>query len=398
MNRGWRFKGNERRNLDESLSAGMSAGPDGTMNERLEDAFSRKVDRQFAVACNSGTSALHMALAGCSVGPGDEVIIPGLTVAMCGFVVKHCGATPVFADVRPDTFLVDPNDVERKVTSKTKAIMPVHLYGLMCSMDAIMDIAKRHNLYVVEDCAESLFSSDGKGRMAGTIGHVGCWSFETTKHISTGEGGMVAADDETLARNMRKFGGLGFKNLTAKSGKVKISLDKFQDPNWERHDVFGLNYRMPEVCAAVSLAQLEISDEFVQRRNEMGKLYTRTLNETNTPLLTPQTIPSGYVHTYWTFAALFNGKDFGIEWQAFRRKHMEFGGDGIYAAWQTVPNEPAFRESDVGWGDVPVANRIQKQMMQFATNQEGHREMEGQARALRLTIEFFHDSLSLGHR
>ena len=152
--KGWRFEGNERKYLDEILANGFAASETGAMTERLEKKFAKIHNQKYAIAVNSGTSTLHMALMAFGVGPGDEVIIPGLTVAMCGYAVWQCGATPVFADVQRDTFLLDPSDVERKITSKTKALMPVHIYGLMCDMTAIMDIASKYHLYVVEDSAQ----------------------------------------------------------------------------------------------------------------------------------------------------------------------------------------------------------------------------------------------------
>ena len=278
---------------------------------------------------------------------------------------------------------------EAKITSKTKAIMPVHLYGLMCDMESIMSIAEKHGLYVVEDCAQCFWANDDKGRIAGTMGHVGSWSFENSKHLSTGDGGIVATDDEQLAVKMRQFGGAGFKNLTAKSGKVRISRDKFQDPSWERHNIQAYNYRLPELCAAVGLAQLENLDEFVILRQQMAKSYLDAIDESGNDLLIPQFVPAGYRHCYYTFGAVFNGGKYGLAWQEFRKKYIEFGGDGIYAAWQTVNNEPAFKDNNIGWGEVPVAEKLQKVMMQFTTNQKDEAEMHIQAEALKKTLAFF---------
>jgi len=389
IKKGWKFEGNERKYLDETLSAGFSAGASGTMNERLEQAFAAKHGQKFAITANSGTSTLHMALYAFGVGVGDEVIIPALTVAMCGFAVCHCGATPVYADIREDTFLMDPLDVERKITKKTKAIMPVHIYGLMCDMEAIMEIAKKHNLYVVEDCAQCFLGRDSKGRLCGTIGHVGSWSFENSKHLSTGDGGIVTTDDELLALKMRQFGGVGFQNLTATRGKVRIDRDKFQDPDWKRHNIIAYNYRLPELCAAVGLAQLERLDYFVKLRQEMAKAYTEIIMESGTDILIPQKVPTGYEHSYYTYGALFNGAKYGIKWQEFRKKYMEFGGDGIYAAWQTVNNEPAFKNNKIGWGEVPIAEKLQRNLMQFTTNQSSNEEIQKQITALKATLSYF---------
>src|SRR3989338_2588524 len=273
----WRFRGNELKYVKEVLDSGFGSSTIGTMNQRFEQAFAKRFGSRYAITSNSGTATLHQALAAFGVGPGDEVIVPALTVVMCGYAVIHAGARPVFADVLPDTFLIDPKDIERKITKKTKAIMPVHLYGLMCDMDAIMKIAKKHKLYVVEDCAQCYLGKDEKNRLAGTIGHVGSFSTENSKHLSTGDGGILITNSEMLAERMRKFGGMGFKNIRALNGQVRKNKDTFQDPKYLRHDVFGYNYRLPEVVAAVGLAQVERIDFIVKKRIQIAAKYLKAL-------------------------------------------------------------------------------------------------------------------------
>ena len=387
MSKGWRFLGNEREYVDEVLTSGFGASESGSMNERLEKKFADLHKKKFAISANSGTSTLHMALNAFGVRPGDEVIIPALTVAMPGFAVWQCGAIPVFADVLEDTFLMNPDDVRKKINSKTKAIMPVHMYGNMCNMDSIMKLANEHKLFVLEDCAESLYASNDKDQKAGTIGHVGSWSFENSKHLSTGDGGIVATNDEELATKMRQFGGVGFKNITAKTGKVRISRDQFQDPKYERHNMFAYNYRLPELCAAIGLAQCERLSYFVELRELMGQSYLNTINDSD--LFLVQKTESGYRNTYWTFAARFLGNDYGISWYDFRKKYVENGGDGIYSAHQTINNEPCFKNSNIGYGDVPIAESLQKELMLFTTNQKNESERHIQIEALEKTMNFY---------
>ena len=389
MDKGIRFSGNERKYVDEVLSNAFGASETGTLVERLENAFAEKHNQKYAIGCNSGTSTLHAALEAFGVGPGDEVIVPALTVAMCGYAVWHCGGTPVYADVREDTFLIDPEDIERKITKNTKAIMVVHLYGLMCDMEKIMKIANKHNLYVLEDCAQCFLATDSRGVIAGTAGHVGSWSFENSKHLSCGDGGIVTTDDSELALFMRQFAGVGFKNITAASGKVRISKDKFQDPNWKRHNIMAYNYRLPEICAAVALAQVEKVEEFCNLRKAMAKKYNDVVEETGTSIIQPQAVPDGYINSYYTWACSFEGEKYGIKWQDFRKKHIENGGDGVYAAWQTVNNEPCFKDSNTGYGKVPIAEKLQKKLMHFTTNQMTELDMNVQADALRRTIKYF---------
>ncbi len=390
MSKGWRFENTEREYLNEVLASGFTAGSTGSMNERLEKEFARIHNQKYAITANSGTSTLHMALYSFGVTAGDEVIVPTLTPAMSGFAVwQCCGAIPVFADVKQDTFLIDPADIVKKITPKTKAIMPVHLYGLMCDMDAIMEIAKKYNLYVIEDSAQCFLAFDNKKRMSGTVGDVGSWSFENSKHVSAGDGGIVTSDSEELATKMRQFGGVGFKNINAANGKVRISRDLFQDPNWTRHNIMAYNYRLPELCAAVALAQVENIKKFVELRQLMGNSYRKTIIDSNTDILIPQFVPENFIHSYYTFGALFNGKKYGIEWQEFRKKYMEMGGDGIYAACQTLNNEPAFKNNKIGRGEVPTAENLQKNLMQFTANQKNEEERKVQINALEKTLKFF---------
>jgi perosamine synthetase len=255
-------------------------------------------------------------------------------------------------------------------------------------MKEIMKIANDYNLYVVEDCAQCFLAEDDEGRISGTIGHVGSWSFENSKHLSCGDGGIVTTDDEKLAINMRQFGGVGFKNLTASSGKVRISRDKFQDPNWFRHSVMAYNYRMPELCGAVALAQTEKIEEYCEKRIRAGNAYKKVIEDTQTSLLTPQKTPEGFKHSYYTFGALFNPtKD--VQWQTFRKKYMEYGGDGIYAAWKTQNQEPAFKNNGIGKGEVTIAEDLQLRLMQFTTNQKDDNEIKTQTDALTKTLEYF---------
>jgi len=385
--KGWKFSGNERKYLDEALDSGFGASESGTMNERLEKKFAEIHNKKYAITANSGTSTLHMALNAFGVGPGDEIIIPSLTVAMCGFSVWQTGAIPVFTDVLQDTFLIDPNDIRKKISEKTKAIIPVHMYGNVCDLNEIMDIANQNNLFVVEDCAECFLGLDDKGRKSGTAGHVGSWSFESSKHVTTNEGGIVLTDDEELATKMRQFGGVGFKNITAASGKVRISRDKFQDPSWERHNIMAYNYRMSELGAAVGLAQCERLEEFVNLRIKMAQGYLETLADND--LFVPQHVQDGFRNTYWTFAAKFLGGKRGIRWQEFRKRYMEYGGDGIYAAHQLVSKEPCFKNNKIGFGKTPIAESLQKQLMLFTTNQKDEEERCTQTKALEKTLKFF---------
>lgn len=402
----WRFEGNEIKYVSEVLNSGFGSSTSGNMNQRYEAAFTKRFGVKFAIASNSGTSTLHQALMAFGIGPGDEVIVPALTVVMCGYAVIHAGAKPVFADVNPDTFLIDQADIEKKITKRTKAIMPVHLYGQVCDMDAIMKIAKKHKLYVLEDCAQCYLGTDAKGKLAGTIGHVGSFSTENSKHISTGDGGMLITNDEVLAERMRKFGGMGFKNIRALNGQVRKNKDTFQDPKYLRHDTFGYNYRLPEVAAAIGLAQVERMDFIVKKRVKVMEKYRKAL--IGCDYLIPQKIPKGFLNTCWTFALRFEGEKKGISWYDFRKKFMEYGGDGIYSAWALVYREPIMRlihtkgrffldlpnqakyfKGYLKGVHCPNAEKLQSKIMQFTANQGIEKDMDTQIHALKKAIAFF---------
>ncbi|MDB4139822.1 DegT/DnrJ/EryC1/StrS family aminotransferase [Candidatus Thioglobus sp.] len=388
----WRFQGNERKYLEEVLASGFRAGADGAFTTRFEKAFANAYGVPYGVAFNSGTTTMHAALLAMGCGPGDEILTPALTPLMCGLAPYYTGATPVYVDSLPNTFLMDPQDIERKVTPKTKVIIVTHMYGGVCDMQVIMTIAKKHNLMVLEDCAQCHMGRDGQNRLAGTIGDAGSWSFENSKQLTCGDGGIITCHNEALATKIRKIGGLGFKTLSAESGKVRTDRDKLQNPDWERFDEIGFNYRMNQMAAAVALAQMERADYFITLRRTMGLEFTAILDKSS--LLSAQFEPDGYFYTYYTFSAKFNGAEHGVSWADFRKKFMEFGGDGMYAASKLLHQEPAFRDRKIGWGETPVVVDLQKKLMNFTTNQANAEDRAVQIDSLRKTLSFYGDTFN----
>jgi len=388
----WRFQGNEGKYLEEVLSTGFRAGADGAFSTRFEKYFANTYQVPYGIAFNSGTSTLHAALLAMGCGPGDEVLTPALTPLMCGLAPYYTGATPVYVDSLPTTFLMDPEDIERKITPRTKVILVTHMYGGVCDITRIVDIAKRHGLMVLEDCAQCHMGRNNQNQLAGTVGDAGSWSFENSKQLTCGDGGIVTCRDEKLATKIRKIGGLGFKTLSAESGKVRTDRDKLQNPDWERFDEIGFNYRMNQMAAAVALAQMERAEYFIGLRRTMGLEYAEILAKSS--LLDAQYEPEGYFYTYYTFSARFNGELYGIKWADFRKKYIENGGDGMYAASKLLHQEPAFRDSKIGRGDTPIAVDLQKKLMNFTTNQKDGKERSIQIDALRKTLLFFGDECS----
>ena len=394
----WRFEGNERKYVEEVLSSGFASATSGNMNSKLEAQFAESHKKNYAITFNSGTTTLHAALWAMGVRYGDEVLVSPLTVISCMNAILYCNAIPVFVDIDPDTFLMCPKDLESKITPKSKAIMPIHLYGQMCDMTEIMKIANKNNLKVLEDCAECYLASH-KGKVAGTIGDIGSWSFENSKHLSCGDGGIVATDNESLGDYLRKLGTQGFKNATAKSGKIRVSKDMFQNPSYTRHSHYGFMYRLPEVAAAVALGQVERMEYFINKRQKMGALYKEVVKKDGAGVITSQYLPDGDISSYWCFAAKIINDS--IDWVEFRKKHVSFGGDGIYAAWALLYKEGSIPEihqiqkqmglplMNTNDGICPNAELVQPRILQFTTNQNSLEEMEIQAEALSKTLRYF---------
>lgn len=374
-----KYLGNELEYLSKVLEGESWSATGGSWTIGLEQAFSKRIGTRYGVAFNSGTSTLHAALEAVGVGPGDEVISPALTVIMDSTATFHANAVPVYCDVDEDTFNLDPAKLEALITPKTKAIIAVALYGLSPDYDRILAIAKKHNIAVIEDNAQAVLSTY-KGKTLGTIGDIASFSFENTKHISCGEGGMILTDSEEYAEKCRKLGGHGFKNLRAEDGRVRLNADMFQNPAYKRHDSLGWNYRMPEFTAAVAFAQLERVDTLVQMRKDSAKIFIDAIGDCD--FLIPQKEPEGYENTYYSLGVRYLGEEKrGVSWADFRKEYVEMGGDGYYGAWSVPYLEPVISErvfakrlpsvyENVSYheGLCPVAEKVQKQIMQMKTN------------------------------
>jgi|TARA_R110000822_G_scaffold100080_5_gene225476 perosamine synthetase len=395
-----KYLGNEELYLNKVLNSENWSSTEGSWTGRLEREFATKFECKHGIAFNSGTSTMHSALEALGVGPGDEVISPALSVIMNTSTTIHANAIPVYADILPDTYTIDPRDVERKITSKTKAIMIVSVYGLPCEMDELMAISKKHNIPIIEDNAEC-FLSRYKGKLVGTFGDFSSYSFENSKHMSCGEGGMIITNNTDLAEKCRKSGGHGFKNLKADEGRVKSNLDVFQNPNYKRHSQIGWNYRLSEFSSAIALAQLERLDELVDMRKQSAEVFLEAINGCD--YITPQFTPDYSDNSYWAVGVKYYGDEkIGVSWEEFRKEYMRRGGDGIYGAWSVPYLEPVMSErtfakrlpdiySSISYnkGLCPVAEEVQKRLMVFKTNYRDLSLARQKARILKETIEHF---------
>ncbi|CAD6524298.1 DegT/DnrJ/EryC1/StrS family aminotransferase [Paraburkholderia metrosideri] len=245
---------------------------------QFEDTFASWLGAQEAITVSNGTVALHVALAALGIGPGDEVLVPSLTYIASANAVKYTGADVVLVDSERTYWQMDIEDAERGITSRTKAIMVVHVYGQATDMDAVMALAKKHSLYVIEDCAEAIGTRHGSAHV-GTIGDIGCFSFFGNKTITTGEGGMVVTNNAELAKKVRHLRSQG------------VSSER---EYW--HDAIGFNYRMTNLCAAIGCAQMESINDLIAKKLQISEWYRQGL--AGLPVQVHSTRP-GTVHSYW---------------------------------------------------------------------------------------------------
>ncbi len=254
------LQGNEFKYLvDAFLSTWISSS--GSYITQFEKEFSSFCECKYGVAVSNGTVALHLSLVALGVKAGDEVIVPDLTFAATINAVLHAGATPVIVDVEEHSWCIDPTEIEKAITDKTKAIIPVHIYGQPCDMESVMDIAKRHDLFVIEDCAEA-HGATFKGKKVGSFGDISIFSFYGNKVITTGEGGMCVTNSSELDERMRVLRDHGMSK---------------QKRYW--HNEVGFNYRMTNLQAAIGVAQLERIDEIIVNRAAIEKQYVELLSE-----------------------------------------------------------------------------------------------------------------------
>jgi perosamine synthetase len=277
------LNGNEKKYVNECLDSTWISSKGKFVNE-FENSFADYVGVKHATTVSNGTVAIHLALLALGIGEGDEVIVPTLTYISSVNTIVYTRATPVFVDSLQDSWQIDPEDVIKKITPRTKAIMAVHLYGHPCDMDALVEICKKNNLFLIEDCAEAI-GTLYKGKHVGTFGDVSTFSFFGNKTITTGEGGMVITNDETLHDRAVHFKGQGL----AKHRQY-----------W--HDVVGYNYRMTNICAAIGLAQLENVASVLAEKKRVADTYRKCLE--NTSIIFHNPIGDNIYHSYWMCSIL----------------------------------------------------------------------------------------------
>ena len=280
------LNGNEKKYLCECIDTGWISS-EGPFVKEFEHKMSATVGRKYGIAVSNGTAALEVAMQAIGIGAGDEVIMPTFTIISCAMAVTKLGAKPVLVDSDAETWNMNVDELESKITPRSKAILVVHLYGLPVEMDKILEIADKYDLKIVEDAAE-MHGQTYKGRCCGSFGDISTFSFYPNKHVTTGEGGMIVTDNEELAKRCRRLRNLCFKE------DVRYVHDEISD-----------NYRFTNLQAAVGLAQLERLDEFVEKKREMGRFYTDNLAGVKGIHL-PITKTDYAENIYWVYGIVLN--------------------------------------------------------------------------------------------
>lgn len=298
---GKRFDGSELTYLKEALEQNTLFYWYGNKVKTLTQKFADMYGMKHCVATSSGTAALHVALGACGVTAGDEVITSPITDMGTVIGILFQNAIPVFADLDPHSYNLDPVSVESKITDKTKVILVVHLTGGPADMDPIMDIAKKHNLKVIEDCAQSYLATY-KGKRLGTIGDIGCFSLNDFKQISAGDGGLLVMNDQSMYETSMRFADKNYQRLPS---KVPVRDVPFLAPN----------YRMNELTGAVGLAQLERLEKICRRRTEIGDRISEAMS--HLPGLYPPKVEKDSTSTYWFYMFRINEKEAGVSRDLF---------------------------------------------------------------------------------
>ncbi|MDT5156222.1 MAG: perosamine synthetase [Acidobacteriota bacterium] len=335
--------GREKEYVADCMESGwISSG--GKYVELFEEGFAKFCGVRHAIACCNGTVALHLSLLALGVGAGDEVIVPTLTFVATANAVNYCGARPVFVDSEPETWNLDPEQVEAKITPRTKGIIAVHLYGHTAEMDVLRRVARRHGLFILEDAAEA-HGALYKGRRAGSLGDVAAFSFYGNKIIATGEGGMVVTNDDALAARVRLLHGQGMDT---------------ERRYW--FTVVGYNYRMMNIPAAIGLAQLERAHWHISRRREVAEDYMRLLRGVSQ--LSWQDEREWTRHAYWMFTTLLDDERSAGRDGVMARLHE--AGVGTRPIFYPVHLLPPYRESARG-EEFPVAEGVARRGISLPT-------------------------------
>lgn len=366
----------EKRALHRAARTQSTSFFDGVAVRRFEAELAERWGASHALATSSGTAALHTSMMALGVGPGDEVIVPVMTYVATALAVMQAGATPRFVDAHPETWNIDPEGVRQTVSSRTRAIIPVHIGGVPCDMDALRAIADEHGLAIVEDAAHA-HGSTLDGRFMGTLGELGCFSFGSPKSLTTGEGGAILTSDGELFRRARMAMNLG---ECAPDGTPSMQIDHFSPEMRLDYRMVGWNYRMSVAQASLGLGQLARFDRIRARRAANGAYLRESLADV--PYVSVQRVPEGADVCYYSFPMTLDPDaplSRGELLEGLAREKIDF------RLWSNLPlaSHEVFRQP----GDFPVAKRICEGFVGLRVDPAlGEREMEATVDAIRRLV------------
>lgn len=332
-----KLDGNERKYLNECIDSGWISF-EGPFVKRFEEGMAQLTNRKYGISVSNGSVALDTAVMALDLGPNDEVIIPTFTIISCAAAVVRVGAKPILVDSDPFTWNMKVEDIEAKITKRTKAIMVVHIYGLPVEMDKITELAKKYNLHIIEDAAE-MHGQTYNGKPCGSFGNISTFSFYPNKHITCGEGGMLVTNDEALAERCKLI-----RNLFFQQGKRYV------------HEELGYNFRMTNLQAAVGCAQLERIEDTVEKKRHIGHLYTELLKDVQGIQL-PVSKKEYADNIYWVYGIVLDD-ELNID-AKYMMENLSAKGIGTRGFFWCIHEQPVFKRMNLFVGEkYPVAERL----------------------------------------
>lgn len=360
------FDDMELKEIKKVLDSGwVSQGPETKL---FEERVRERTGTKYAIAVNNCTAALHLALLAIGIKKGDEVLVADYTYPATGHSVLYCGAKPIFVDIDPKTYNIDPAQLKKKITKRTRAIIPVHTFGQPAEMDTLLEFAEKHNLKVVEDAACAFGAKYGK-KYAGTMGDIGCFSFHARKGITTGEGGMLVTDNESMARTARTLSVFGISSAWDREVKG------FVVPEFT---MVGYNYKMSDITAAVGVVQLQRLDVIIKRKRALAKYWGEKLEDI--PGIEPPFEEKGLLHVYQSYVSLVKK---GLERNKLIERLAKLGVQaqiGTYASHV----QPVYKSKD----NCPVSKEIFNRAIALPLYYDmAETEIDVAAKALRSAIK-----------
>lgn len=366
--------------INKVLSDGFRTSSNKNFNIALINEFCKKIGVKYGITLSSGTSALHVALLGLNLKKNDEVIMPSITMSAVAYAIILAGGKPIFADVDKDTLNIDPKSVESKINKKTKAIISVALFGLPPNYTELKKIISKNKnkIFLIEDNAECVFAMHN-GKYAGSFGDMSTFSFQSSKTLTCGEGGILLTNNKKLYLTCKMKSNLGYyiNNHTYKKNRLNL-----QRTNFKRHEILGFNYRLSELGAATVYGQIKKSAKIIKFRLEAGEKFKKII--INYTFVTTQKIAKNTNHSYWAFPLIFKKKNYC---DLFTKLFNKNGGDFYYGCWMLPYKEKFYKDLKFYKPKCKNAESIQERTIQLKTNYFNSRELKKQTEILDKTLK-----------